>query len=309
MTLSQNAGRKRTLSTIKRHWQLYVMLLLVVAYFGIFKYWPMYGVQIAFRQYKAKLGIWGSPWIGWKNFNRFFSSYYCGRLIRNTLKINIYSVIFSFWVPIVLALMISELRGTRFKKTLQMVTYAPHFLSVTVLVGMIQLFFATGSGMVNLARNAIGLESVAYLTEPKYFLPLYIISGIWQQSGWSSVIYIAAIAGVDYSLYEAAYLDGAGTLKRIWYVTLPCIAPTIVMLLILKLGSLMSVGFEKAYLMQNSLNIDASDIISTYVYRMGLQQADYSYSSAIDLFSSVINFVMLVSVNFVSTKLSGIGIW
>lgn len=301
--------KTHTLREVQNHWQLYVMLFLVVAYFLIFKYLPMYGVQIAFRQYKARAGIWNSPWVGLDNFKRFFNSYYCGRLIRNTVKISVYSLAFGFPVPIILALMISELRGKRFKKVLQIVTYAPHFLSITVLVGMIQLFFATGSGFVNQIRNSLGFDSIAFLTEPRYFLPMYVISGIWQEAGWGSVIYIAAIAGVDYTLYEAAYLDGAGIIKRIWHVTLPSILPTIVMLLILKMGSLLNVGFEKAYLMQNSLNLETADIISTYVYRVGLQQADYSYSTAVGLFTSIVNFVLLLLVNKISRYVTEISLW
>ena len=300
----QRAGRQ-----LRRNWQLYVLLIPVIAYFIIFKYWPMYGVQISFRQFMAAKGIWGSPWVGFKNFERFFSSYYFERLIRNTLSVSIFSLLFSFPMPILLALMINELRGTRYKKTIQMVTYAPHFLSITVVVGMLNLICATQTGLINQLRVKLGYETIPFLTAPQYFLPLYIISDVWQQTGWNAVIYIAAIAGVDYSLYEAAYLDGADTLKRIWHVTLPCIAPTIVIMLILKMGSMMNVGFEKVWLMQNALNREASDVISTYTYRAGLLDADYSYSAAVGLFNSVINFVMLVTVNKISRKVSEVSLW
>ena len=285
------------------------MLVPVIAFFVLFKYWPMYGVQIAFRQFMASKGIWGSPWVGTANFDRFFRSYYFGRLIRNTLTISLTTLLFSFPAPILLALMINELQGTRYKKTIQMVTYAPHFLSLTVVVGMINLLCATQTGVINQALNRMGYASIPFLTGEKYFLPLYILSGIWQQTGWNSVIYIAAIAGVDYSLYEAAYLDGAGTMKRIWHVTLPSIAPTIVIMLILRMGSVMDVGFEKVWLMQNGLNQETSDVIATYVYRAGLVNADYSYSSAVGLFTSVINFLLLTIVNKISRTVSEVSLW
>ena len=285
------------------------MLVPVIAFFVLFKYWPMYGEQTAFRQFMASKGIWGSPWVGTANFDRFFRSYYFGRLIRNTLTISLTTLLFSFPAPILLALMINELQGTRYKKTIQMVTYAPHFLSLTVVVGMINLLCATQTGVINQALNRMGYASIPFLTGEKYFLPLYILSGIWQQTGWNSVIYIAAIAGVDYSLYEAAYLDGAGIMKRIWHVTLPSIAPTIVIMLILRMGSVMDVGFEKVWLMQNGLNQETSDVIATYVYRAGLVNADYSYSSAVGLFTSVINFLLLTIVNKISRTVSEVSLW
>lgn len=296
-------------SRIRRDRQLYFMLVPVMAYFIIFKYWPMYGVQIAFRQFVATKGISGSQYIGLANFDRFFRSAFFWRLIRNTITINITTLVFSFPAPIILAIMINETTRHRFAKTVQMVTYAPHFLSMTVIVGMMNLLFATQSGIVNILLKKLGLEAIPFLTKANCFLPLYVASGIWQQTGWNSVIYIAAIAGIDYTLYEAAYLDGAGTLQRIWHVTLPCIKPTIVILLIMRMGSMMNVGFEKVFLMSNDLNREMADVISTYVYRIGLAGGDFSYSSAVDLFTSVINFGLLVLVNRISRKLNETSLW
>lgn len=300
---------KQRVAAFKQGWQLYLMLVPVLLYFIIFHYWPMYGVQIAFKDYLASLGVGGSQWVGLSHFDRFFSSFYAARLIRNTFVISVTTLVFSFPVPVILALLISELKNLHFKKTVQIVTFAPHFLSITVVVGMMNLLCATQTGLINNMLAKIGLDRVAFLTESRYFLPLYILSGIWQQSGWNSVIYIAAIAGVDYSLYEAAYLDGASIWKRILHVTIPCIAPTIIVMLILKMGSLLNVGFEKIWLMQNSLNREGSDVISTYVYRSGLTQSDYSYSAAVNLFSSVINLTLLISVNAISKKVSETSLW
>ncbi len=294
---------------IKRTYQLYLMLVPVVIYFAVFKYWPMYGIQIAFKDYKAAFGMNGSIWVGFSAFKRFFSSYYAVRLIRNTITLSALSLIFCFPTPVLLALLISELKGKWFKKTIQMATYAPHFLSITVVIGMVRLLLATQSGLVNNILASCGRERIAFLTDSKWFLPIYIISDVWQQSGWNSVIYIAAIAGIDYNLYEAAYLDGATVVKRIWYITIPSIAPTVIVMLILKMGSLMNVGFEKVWLMQNDLNRESSDVISTYVYRAGLTQSDYSYSSAVNLFSNVINFTMLVTVNKISRRISETSLW
>ena len=306
--LSTKLSRRRW-ARLKRTYQLYLMLLPVVLYFALFKYWPMYGIQIGFKDYKAAFGVSGSIWVGFSAFDRFFSSYYAIRLIRNTITLSSLSLLFCFPTPILLALMISELKWSKFKKTVQMVTYAPHFLSITVVVGMVRLLLATQTGLINNILASAGHERIAFLTDSKWFLPIYILSDVWQQTGWNSVIYIAAIAGIDYSLYEAAYLDGATIVKRIWYVTLPCIAPTVIVMLILKMGSLMNVGFEKVWLMQNDLNRESSDVISTYVYRSGLTQSDYSYSSAINLFSNVINFLILITVNMLSRKISETSLW
>ncbi|WP_080835709.1 ABC transporter permease [Cohnella massiliensis] len=292
-----------------RNWQLYALASPVIAYFLIFKYVPMYGVQIAFKEFMATLGIWGSPWIGFDHFERFFNSYYFERLIWNTLEIGLYELVVGFPVPIILALMINEVRNNKFKKMVQTVTYAPHFLSTIVMVGMIFIFLSPADGIVNRIIAWFGGESVSFMMEPEWFKSIYVLSGVWQQMGWSSIIYIAALAGIDPSLHEAARVDGASRLQRIWHVNLPGIAPTIVILLILNVGNIMAVGYEKILLMQNDLNLEASDVISTYVYRSGILDAQYSFSAAVDLFNAAINCVLLVLVNYAARKIGKTSLW
>lgn len=292
-----------------RNWQLYALASPVIAYFLIFKYVPMYGVQIAFKEFMATLGIWGSPWIGFDHFERFFNSYYFERLIWNTLEIGLYELVVGFPVPIILALMINEVRNNKFKKTVQTVTYAPHFLSTIVMVGMIFIFLSPADGIVNRIIAWFGGEFVSFMMEPEWFKSIYVLSGVWQQMGWSSIIYIAALAGIDPSLHEAARVDGASRLQRIWHVNLPGIAPTIVILLILNVGNIMAVGYEKILLMQNDLNLEASDVISTYVYRSGILDAQYSFSAAVDLFNAAINCVLLVLVNYAARKIGKTSLW
>lgn len=292
-----------------RNWQLYALTLPVIAYFIIFKYGPMYGVQIAFKEFIASRGIWDSPWVGFDHFERFFKSYYFERLIRNTLEIGLYELVVGFPVPIILALMINEVRNSKFKKTVQTVTYAPHFLSIVVTVGMIFIFLHPVDGMINRVITWFGGEPISFMMEPGWFKSIYVLSGVWQQMGWSSIIYIAALAGIDPALHEAARVDGASRLQRIWHVNLPGIAPTIVILLILNVGNIMAVGYEKILLMQNDLNLEASDVISTYVYRSGILDAQYSFSVAVDLFNAIINCVLLVLVNYASKKIGKTSLW
>jgi putative aldouronate transport system permease protein len=262
----------------------------------------MYGVQIAFRDYNPIDGISGSPFVGLKHFLRFFNSYQFGRIIRNTLGISLYQLAIGFPAPIILAILLSELRSNKFRKTMQMLTYAPHFLSVVVVVGMMTTMLSPRIGIINFALQALGRETVFFMAEPGWFKTLYVLSGIWQNCGWSSIIYIAAISGIDPNLFEAAAVDGASTFKRIIHVTIPSIMPTIIILLILQCGQLMSVGFEKVFLMQNQINMPASDVISTYVYRVGLVGAQISFASAVGLFNSVINCTLLVIVNTFAKK-------
>lgn len=292
-----------------RNWQLYALTLPVIAYFIVFKYGPMYGVQIAFKEFIANRGIWDSPWVGFDHFERFFNSYYFERLIRNTLEIGLYELVVGFPVPIILALMINEVRNSKFKKTVQTVTYAPHFLSIVVTVGMIFIFLHPVDGMINRVITWFGGEPISFMMEPGWFKSIYVLSGVWQQMGWSSIIYIAALAGIDPALHEAARVDGASRLQRIWHVNLPGIAPTIVILLILNVGNIMAVGYEKILLMQNDLNLEASDVISTYVYRSGILDAQYSFSVAVDLFNAVINCVLLVLVNYAAKKIGKTSLW
>lgn len=294
----------RLLKDMKKNWILYVMILPVVIYYIIFAYTPIYGVQLAFKDYVVKKGIWGSPWIGMENFTRFFSSYNFGLLMKNTLGISIYTILVGFPIPIVFALMLNYLKNKHLKKTVQMVSYAPYFISTVVMCGMIVIFLNPDTGIFNTIRSFFGLESIDFLGKPELFKTIFVWTGVWQSMGWSSIIYISALSGVDYQLHEAAIVDGASKLQRIIHVDLPSIKPTIIMLLILQMGSLMSVGFEKVFLLQNTLNKQAASVISTYVYEVGLINSDYGYSTAINLFNSVINVILLVSANQICKKVT-----
>ncbi|MCL2832161.1 MAG: ABC transporter permease subunit [Treponema sp.] len=262
----------------------------------------MYGVQIAFRDFNPIDGVTRSPFVGLKHFLRFFNSYQFVRVITNTVGISLYQLAIGFPAPIILAILLSELRSNKWRKTMQMLTYAPHFLSVVVLVGMMTTMLSPRTGIVNFALRAVGFDNVFFMAEPAWFKTLYVFSGVWQNCGWSSIIYIAAIAGIDPNLFEAAIVDGASTFKRIIHVTIPSIMPTIIILLILQCGQIMSVGFEKVFLMQNNINMPASDVISTYVYRAGMINAQISFASAVGLFNSVINCALLVIVNQIAKK-------
>lgn len=290
-------------------WQLYAFLLPALVILILFSYVPMYGVQLAFRDYNPIMGITGSPWVGFEHFTRFFNSYQFKQLISNTLILSLYSLIVGFPIPIILALALNQVKNSKFKKFVQTVTYAPHFISVVVLVGMLGIFFSVNGGLVNEVIKMFGGEPTLFMGEVKYFRHMYVWSGIWQSMGWSAVIYLAALSGVSPELHEAATVDGATKLKRIWHIDLPTILPTIVTLLILNCGSVMSMGFEKSFLMQNPLNMENSEIIATYVYKMGLINAEYGFSTAVGLFNSVINCILLVTVNKVSKKIGQDGLW
>ncbi|GGO01488.1 ABC transporter permease [Saccharibacillus kuerlensis] len=299
----------RTKRSWSKNWELYLLFAPVALYFIVFHYIPMYGVQIAFKDFIANQGIWGSPWAGFKHFERFFDSFYFWRILSNTLGIGVYELIAGFPIPILLALMLNEVRSGRFRRFVQTVTYAPHFFSTVVLVGLLSLFLSPSSGLLNLMIVAFGGEARPFLTEPGWFKSLYVWSGVWQGMGWGSIIYLAALAGIDPQLHEAAKMDGASRLRRIWHINLPGIAPTIVIMLVLNVGTVLGVGFEKVFLMQNSLNMETSDVIATHVYRSGILGAQYSFSAAVGLFSAVINFIMLVSVNRIARRISGNSLW
>lgn len=295
--------------SVLKCWQLYAFLLPALVILILFSYVPMYGVQLAFRDYNPIMGITGSPWVGFDHFTRFFNSYQFKQLIGNTLILSLYSLIVGFPIPIILALALNQVKNSKFKKLVQTVTYAPHFISVVVLVGMLGIFFSVNGGLVNEVIKLFGGEPKLFMGEVKYFRHMYVWSGIWQSMGWSAVIYLAALSGVSPELHEAATVDGATKLQRIWNIDLPTILPTIVTLLILNCGSVMSMGFEKAFLMQNPLNMENSEIIATYVYKMGLINAEYGFSTAVGLFNSVINCILLVTVNKVSKKIGQDGLW
>ena len=269
----------------------------------------MYGIQIAFRNFTISKGITGSPWAGTKWFDFFFKSPMFTNVLTNTLAISFYSLLAGFPVPILLALMLNNIGNQRYRRMAQTVTYLPHFISTVVVVALISMFFSPSTGFINHAIKSLTGFSDHYMARPQYFRHLYVWSGIWQSMGWNSIIYMAALTGISPELHEAAMIDGASKLQRIWHVELPGIMPTMVILLIMNAGSIMSVGYEKVYLMQNSLNISVSEVIATYTYKMGLVNQKYSYSAAISLFNNVINFTMLTIVNFVSKKLSDTSLW
>ncbi len=301
----------RTWRGIVQHWQLYAIIALPIVYLIIFHYIPMYGVQIAFKDYRIREGIFGSDWVGLKHFRQFFASPSAWRIIRNTLRLSFYTVIAGFPFPILLALFLNEVRVRPFKKTVQMVTYAPYFISTVVMVGIIVQFLSAKTGIANQIIKAVGAEPVVFLAQARLFTHIYVWSGIWQHAGWGSIIYLAALSSIDPTLYEAAIIDGANRFQRIRHIDIPSIAPTIVILLILNVGRIMNIGFEKVFLMQNPLNLETSEIIQTYVYKIGLAAAvpQYSYGAAIGLFNAVINFVLLLTVNRIAKKLSQASLW
>ena len=301
--------KKTFIDRIKKHWQLYLLLILPLLYLFIFKYMPMYGAQIAFRDFGVRRGISGSPWVGFKHFERFFKSYQFIRLIRNTLGISIYQLVAGFPMPILLAISLNEVANQKFKKTLQMVTYAPYFISTVVLVAMMLQVLSPHNGLVSNVLRSLGSDVRNIMGVPEYFKSLYVWSGVWQFTGYSSIIYIATLTSIDPTLHEAAIVDGATKLQRIRYIDFPGILPTAVVLLILQAGRIMNVGFEKVYLMQNPLNMRTSDIIATYVYRVGIESAQYSFSTAVGLFNAVINVILLLSVNKIANKITGSGLW
>lgn len=294
---------------IMRHWQLYIILLIPVVLVAIFSYGPMYGLQIAFKDYIPSYGIEGSQWVGFKHFANFINSHQFSRLIGNTITISLYSLIAGFPIPIILALALNECTSVKFKKTVQMITYAPYFISTVVMVGIILLILSPSSGILNQFIQLFGGKPIDFMAKPEWFKSIYVWSGVWQGMGYSSIIYIAALAGIDPTLHEAAIVDGASRWQRIWHVNIPGILPTVTILLIMNFGSIMSVGYEKILLMQNSLNMSKSDVISTFVYRMGLESAQYSFSAAVGLFNSVINFILLAIVNMVAKKLGETSLW
>lgn len=300
--------KKAKFKKLLNNYQLYLFLLPALIYFIVFHYFPMYGVIIAFKDFIATKGIMGSPWVGFKHFERFFDSFQFWRLIKNTLGLSVLQLVIGFPLPIILALMMNQIRHEKYKRFVQTVVYAPHFISVVVLAGMIYVFFSN-NGLINNFIMMFGGESISFMAKPEWFKPLYIGSGVWQETGWAAIIYLAALAGVSPELHEAAVMDGANKWHRILHVDIPAIMPTAVILLILSVGNIMNIGFEKAYLLQTPLNQPSAEIIPTYVYKMGLQQAQYSFAAAVGLFNAIINLILLVAVNKFAKKLSGQGLW
>lgn len=307
LPLVRTPGRWQTISRdLRRNRILYLMLLPVLLYYVVFHYLPMYGAVIAFQDFNPVKGVFGSKWVGLENFTDFFSSVYFGRLIFNTVAISVLEIVFGFPAPIILALLINELRWNPFRRLVQTVTYLPHFISVVVVVGVLFDFLAR-DGLVN--QLLTSPNPINFMQDPDWFRQLFVGSGIWQHLGWSSIVYLAAITAIDPQLYDAAKVDGANLFRQIWHVTIPGILPTIVILLVLRLGSVMSVGYEKIILMYNPLTYETADVISTYVYRRGILQADFGFSAAVGLFNSVINFALLLIANRVSKRLTGASLW
>ncbi|MBS6643758.1 MAG: sugar ABC transporter permease [Clostridiaceae bacterium] len=304
--------KKDFMSRARRDWQrnraLYAIVIPVLLFYILFHYKPMYGAIIAFKDYTPALGVEKSPWVGLENFTRFFNSVYFVRLIKNTILLSFYNLLFGFPAPIILALLLNEVRGKRFKSLTQTITYLPHFISMIVVTGMLTNFCMT-SGLFNDIIVMLGGERSPLLQNPKLYRTIYVASSIWQEVGWGSIIYLSALAGVDSQLYEAAQIDGAGKWKQMINVTLPAITPTIIIMLILKIGSLMNMGYEKTILLYNPSTYETADIISSYIYRIGLLEQDWSYSTAIGLFNSVINFALLILANKISKRYSETSLW
>lgn len=286
----------------------YLMILPVILFYLIFYYKPMYGAIIAFKDFNPGLGIVGSPWVGLKHFKDFFTGLYFTRILKNTLVISLSSLVFGFPVPIILALLINELRNKKYARFVQTATYLPHFISLVVICSMVKEF-TSDSGIVSEIVALFGGKRAIMLNNPKLFVPIYVTSSIWQEAGWNSIIYLAAIAGVDQGLYEAAIIDGAGRLRQTLNITIPSILPTIIIMLILRIGNLLNVGYEKIILLYNPATYETADVISTFVYRKGLQEFSWSFSSAVGLFNSVVNFIFLIAANYISKTTQDTYLW
>lgn len=297
--------------SFRNYWQLYLLLIPVIANFIIFHYIPMTGIQIAFKDFSLKDGVWGSEWIGFDHFERFFTAYNFWQILGNTLILSVISLVFSFPLSIALALMLNEIRVKRLNSTLQTIFFAPHFVSTVVVVGMMQAFLSPNNGIVNILLEKIGLieEGIYFTRLQEWFRPMYVISGLWQNMGWNAAIYISALSAIDTSLYEAADIDGANRWQQLWQITIPSIWPTIIIQLILKVGHIMSVGYEKVLLMQETTNLGVSQIISTFVYEKGIQAQQYDYATAIGLFNAVVNLIVLLVVNRIAKKRSEVSLF
>ncbi|ANE46426.1 sugar ABC transporter permease [Paenibacillus swuensis] len=308
-SMDRQPVRNSALKKAKEQWRLLLILSVPVVWLFIFHYIPMLGLQLAFKDFYVMKGIWGSPWVGLKYFEQFFNSPSFGTIIRNTLIINAYTLIAGFLFPILLAVGLNELRSRWFKKAVQTVTYMPYFISTVVMVGLVMQVLDPRIGIINQIITWFGGESINFMGEASYFKSIYVWSEVWQVTGYSAIIYLAALSGIDPSLHEAATIDGASTVQKIWNVDLPGIRPTIVILFILSLGNVMNIGFEKIYLMQNSLNASSSEVIATWVYKVGLQASNFSFGTAIGLFNSIINLVILLAANAIARRTSDSSLW
>ena len=299
---------ERVKRDFRRNSLIYLMLVPIIVYYIIFKYGPMFGLSIAFMDYKPARGFLGSKFVGFKHFKNFFTNYYFGRLMRNTLRISLCSLL-TFPCPIILALLLNELKSKKLSKFVQTVTYIPHFISTVVICGIVVKLTSSSGAITTLLHNLFGVEKMSLLNKPKNFIPIYVISGLWQTIGWNSIIYLSALVGIDQELYDAAKVDGAGRFQQLLHVTIPCLLPTIIIMLILHMGKIFDVGYEKIMLLYNPAIYDTADVINTYVYRKGLIDAQYSYSSAVGLFNSVVSLFLVTVTNRLSKKLNGTSLW
>jgi putative aldouronate transport system permease protein len=300
---------KRFRQTIERDKYLYMLILPVLIYYVVFHYVPMYGIIIAFKKFQPLKGILGSSWVGFRYFEEFFTAPYFWRLLKNTLLLSFYSLVWGFPAPVLFALLLNEVRHKLYKRLVQTVSYLPHFISIVVIAGMVVSFTGLREGIVNQALVLFGMEPINFMAEPGWFRTIFVGSGIWQGFGWGSIIYLAAIAGIDPQLYEAAEMDGAGRWTRMWHITIPSLIPTIVIMFIMQMGHLMDIGVEKVLLLSNPLTYETADVISTFVYRRGVLNQDYSFATAVGLFNNVINLILLISVNALSRRLSQSSLW
>lgn len=294
---------------IRKGWILYLFFLPVAAYYVVFHYAPMYGVVIAFKDFGPFLGIRNSPWVGLEHFASFFSSIYFMRLVRNTFLLSVYSVFFGFPIPILLALLLNEMSNVGLRSLIQSLSYVPHFVSTVVVAGLIVTFLAPSTGVVNAGIRLLGGEPVDFMRDAKWFRFVYVASGVWQEMGWGSIIYFAGLSSIDPQLYEAAQMDGAGRLRKVWHISLPGILPIVITMLLLNLGRLMSVGFEKVFLLYNAATYETADVISTYVYRSGLVNQQYSFAAAVGLFNSVVTLALLTMFNTIARRTSEYSLW
>jgi putative aldouronate transport system permease protein len=293
--------RKKSVWTkMGRHWQFYLIVALPMLYFILFKYVPMYGILLGFKRYRVSRGIWGSPWVGFYQFAKFFKNPSSLRIMYNTFLLSMYALVSSIPLAVILAIALNETRSKLWRKSVQMITYAPYFISTVVMVAILMQFLDPALGLFNTVRGLLGKESLNYMGEAKLFKHIYVWSALWQNTGYNAIIYLAALTGINPELYEAARVDGVNKFQKIWYVDLPCIQNTIIIMFIMNMGFVMSLGFEKAFLMQNPLNLESAEIMSTYVYKMGLINSDFSYSTAIDMINSVINIILILTFNKLS---------
>ncbi len=307
--ISKQKAKKGFVYEMKKNWQLYLLVMPALLYLIIFAYKPMGGILMAFQDYKMKKGIWGSEWVGFDNFRRLFSSYWFPISLKNTVTISLLNLVLSFPAPIIIALVFNELKEGKTKKMVQTIAYAPHFISTVVICGMLTMFLNPNYGIVNKLLNLVGLESFYFLADPGAFKWVYVLSGIWQGAGWGAIIYLSALSSVDKEQLEAAEIDGANRFQKVVFINFPVLIPTITINLVLQCGSILGMGYEKVYLLQNSLNLSGSEILSTYIYKVGLIDNDYSFSTAAGLFNNVVNVILLVIVNKIAKKLGETSLW